>query len=422
MGMNIWQFSAQVSARLLRWATASTLVGLALLPARAFWRGVGAQAVGWGVIDAAIALVGGVMGQRSRSRLADPHAPDVLAREARNLRRLLWINAGLDVLYMLGGWLWARRKRDAFGKGTGWGIVVQGAFLFGFDLYHALRVPRDGQGRAAFRLDAFDGDAHQPFHNEGGRPAALLIHGFPGSPAEMRPLADALHADGWTVKGVLLPGFGPDIATLQERSAAQWKDAVCAAVTALQREHRPVILVGNSLGGALAVAAAADTQADGLILINPLSRLQHPLWQALPLLKWYLPSFNPFRLVPVDFDDPEVRRGAAQFMPGADFDDPAVRDGMRQLSISTALLDEVRRTGARGEQAAAAVRAPVLVLQGRDDTLVTPESTQALVRRFGGPVEWVEVDGEHNLLKPEGTAWDVLLAAVRRFTAQWAGE
>ena len=45
---------------------------------------------------------------------------------------------------MAGGVWLARTKgrEDAGWRGQGWGIVVQGAFLFLFDLYHAMRVPR----------------------------------------------------------------------------------------------------------------------------------------------------------------------------------------------------------------------------------------------------------------------------------------
>ena len=68
-------------------------------------------------------------------------------------------------------------------------------------------------------IKPFQGDEHQPFHWNGGQPAALLVHGFPGTPAEMRPLGTALHQAGWTVYGPLLPGFGPDIVTLFERDS-----------------------------------------------------------------------------------------------------------------------------------------------------------------------------------------------------------
>jgi esterase/lipase len=72
------------------------------------------------------------------------------------------------------------------------------------------------------KLNLFQAEDHQPFTWRGNGPAALLVHGFPGTPAEMRPLAESLHAQGWTTQGVLLPGFGPDFPSLMERHPQEW--------------------------------------------------------------------------------------------------------------------------------------------------------------------------------------------------------
>jgi hypothetical protein len=92
---------------------------------------VGQQAIGWGLIDALIALVAGRSSAKSFS--------------GKTLRRVLLINAGLDVLYMLGGFIFARTKGAADEKlrGQGWGIVLQGLFLFKFDLFHGLLIPNE---------------------------------------------------------------------------------------------------------------------------------------------------------------------------------------------------------------------------------------------------------------------------------------
>ena len=52
----------------------------------------------------------------------------------------------------------------------------------------------------------FSSPVCQPFFLEGGSHAVLLIHGFTGSAGHMRPLGEALHAQGFTVQGINLPG------------------------------------------------------------------------------------------------------------------------------------------------------------------------------------------------------------------------
>jgi hypothetical protein len=142
--INIWQSQQTITRRLLIWSGFSMAVGLGLQLAGPFWRGVGAQAVGWGLIDAGIAWFGRWSARRRQARLPDPLAAVPVVKETRNLRRLLWLNAGLDVGYMLAGW-WLARTRGVTQpawRGHGWGIIIQGGFLFLFDLYHALILPK----------------------------------------------------------------------------------------------------------------------------------------------------------------------------------------------------------------------------------------------------------------------------------------
>jgi hypothetical protein len=142
-GQDIWQFNRTVTSRLMGINIANLMIGQRLMLREGFWRGVGVQAAGWAFINLLIALVGGTLTNRRLDSLDQPFDPEVMHKEARNLRRLLWINTGLDVFYMLGGWRFARQRgRDKpLMRGMGIGIVIQGALLFVFDLFHARRVP-----------------------------------------------------------------------------------------------------------------------------------------------------------------------------------------------------------------------------------------------------------------------------------------
>lgn len=141
--MNIWQFQNAVSQRLLRWGVFSMVAGLLMRFGSPFWKGVGGQFLGWGFVDAIIALFGFV-GMRNRvDSLDNPGVAEAKRREERNLGRALWINAGLDVIYILGGFLWMRRDKGNGGaRGAGWGVVIQGAFLLVLDVIHALNMPK----------------------------------------------------------------------------------------------------------------------------------------------------------------------------------------------------------------------------------------------------------------------------------------
>ncbi len=142
--MTIWDFQDRLSTTLQGWAASSIGTGLMMTAAdEDTVRGMGEQFAGWGAINMAIAT----FGKRSAAgRREEPNAlaPDTLAKEQRNLQRILWVNTGLDVFYVLGGLRLVQTKgrEDARWRGRGWGIVVQGGFLFFFDLFQALAVGR----------------------------------------------------------------------------------------------------------------------------------------------------------------------------------------------------------------------------------------------------------------------------------------
>jgi hypothetical protein len=136
--MNIWQFQAVVSKRLLQWGIFSCILGFFLRLGGRFWKGLGNQFIAWGAIDAAIAIGGQIASNNRLDQFENPGKAEVKQKEAKSLGRLLWINAVLDVFYVLGGLWWS--KRD---KGNGLGVLLQGAFLLIFDVYHALKLPKN---------------------------------------------------------------------------------------------------------------------------------------------------------------------------------------------------------------------------------------------------------------------------------------
>lgn len=254
---------------------------------------------------------------------------------------------------------------------------------------------------------AFRDPEHEPFfwQVENASAAALLVHGFPGTPADLHPVGEALHQAGWTVQGLLLPGFGAQIVTFDQYRCEDWQAAVYEALAALKREHKTVLLVGFSLGGALALHVASVEPPSALILLAPFWKLDHVLWSAVPAIRHILPAFPIFKVFKPDFHDPETRAGIRKFMPDADLDDPQVQQAIRDFRLPTRMFDEIRRAGHAGYAAAPNIRIPKLVIQGSDDKLVLPHITRQLVKRLPAPIKYVEVQGEHDLPEFSAPAW-----------------
>ena len=133
----------------------------------------------------------------------------------------------------------------------------------------------------------------QPFFLEGGRHAALLIHGFTGSAAHMRPLGEALHEAGFTVKGINLPGHARDLEAMKGSTWQDWIGAGRDALAELRARYETVSVAGLSLGGCIALILAEEGLPDAAIPIsapmaaqNKLLPLAGALCHIVPTISW----------------------------------------------------------------------------------------------------------------------------------------
>ena len=149
------------------------------------------------------------------------------------------------------------------------------------------------------------------------RGAVLLLHGMSDSPYSLRKLGQSLHAEGFDVLGLRLPGHGTAPSGLLE---VTWQDM--AAATRLAMQHLadknpglPIYIMGYSTGAALAVHYALLVQeneslppVERMVLISPAIGVSpvaaFAVWQArlghllgLDKLSWndLLPEYDPFK-------------------------------------------------------------------------------------------------------------------------------
>ncbi|MBA2277583.1 MAG: alpha/beta fold hydrolase [Chloroflexia bacterium] len=252
---------------------------------------------------------------------------------------------------------------------------------------------------------------------------AFLLHGFTGTPAEMRPLGTALREQGIDAHGILLPGMGAHLDRLNTMTADTWLAAAHDAWREHTARYRRSILIGYSMGGALALHLAARRPPDLLVLLAPFTRMADRRAVALPVLKHVIRSYRPFEKI--DFEHDDTRTFFARTMPELDLDHPEVRRSLTDgAAISTAVLDELRWLGRQAERDAAKVTTDTIIVQGDADGIVQPRYTRQLVSRMGGLVTYHEVHADHMLPFDGWPSWptvrDLVTAATCRFAAAGA--
>lgn len=104
----------------------------------------------------------------------------------------------------------------------------------------------------------------------------LLVHGFTGSPASMRPWGEFLHSKGYTVRVPLLPGHGTVPEDLNKVKWQEWPTKVEYELNQLRKSCDVIFLIGLSMGGGtiLNVATAHNDSITGLVLVNPMIHLK----------------------------------------------------------------------------------------------------------------------------------------------------
>jgi alpha-beta hydrolase superfamily lysophospholipase len=109
-----------------------------------------------------------------------------------------------------------------------------------------------------------DGPIHNPhlagdtFFWPGSEVGVLLLHGLTATTAEVRLLAEKLHAAGYTISAPLLPGHGTHPDELNETTWHDWAWTAEKAYQYLATVCDQVFVGGESTGGALALYLAAQ--------------------------------------------------------------------------------------------------------------------------------------------------------------------
>jgi carboxylesterase len=134
----------------------------------------------------------------------------------------------------------------------------------------------------------------QPEKTGGRAVGVLLVHGFTGSPASLKPWAQALADQGYAVEVPLLPGHGTRWQDLNQVAWTDWYAEIESAFDRLRETCQAVVVGGLSMGGCLALRLAEERgdQVSGVLLVNPFVSSIRSELMILPVIKHVIPSLR----------------------------------------------------------------------------------------------------------------------------------
>ncbi len=236
-----------------------------------------------------------------------------------------------------------------------------------------------------------------PYWLGDGRRGVLLLHGFAGTPPEMRPLAEALVGRGFVVHAPLLAGHGTTPEEMELTTHRDWIASAERGLAELQERCQAVGLAGQSMGATLALHLAANRPRPRAVVsqagftwihdwrLTLLPALRH-------LIRWQVPSDR------VDLYQAE-----------------AIRQLFSYRRRPTRAILELRRLCrlVRGELPA--VFRPLLVLQGGRDSVVDPANASEILARVSSDVRAFQLFPRSG----HGLSVDVDREQVAQLGADW---
>ena len=239
----------------------------------------------------------------------------------------------------------------------------------------------------------------EPFFFPGDSAGILLVHGFTGTPKEMRTMGEYFAAQGHTVLGIRLPGHATRPDDLPRMRWVDWLHAVEDGYHFLHSAGRRVFIMGLSMGGILTLTAAARLPAAGVVAMStPYSLSADPRLSYIEYLSWIIPHMPKG---PSDWHD------QAMLEEHVDYPDYPTRS----LAEVRDLL-EVMRQGLHQ------IQAPVLLVHSRLDAGVPPENMLRIYEHLGSTDKsmlWLEQSGHVVTRDLERVrVFEAALAFVRR--------
>lgn len=205
----------------------------------------------------------------------------------------------------------------------------------------------------------------EPFFllGDAAKPACLLIHGFTGTPKEMRPMGEYLHGQGYTCLGVRLAGHATHPEDMIRSRWTDWVASVEDGYHLLCGVTDTIFLVGLSMGGILSLLLSTRLDVKGVIAMSTPARLpnDYPIWliQLMSLFIKYRPKTN----------EP----------PGSGwFDKTAYQDHIAYSQNPVRSGAELKKLILEMRAALPRVHVPVLLIHSRDEKYILPENVETI--------------------------------------------
>jgi carboxylesterase len=199
------------------------------------------------------------------------------------------------------------------------------------------------------------------------KPACLLIHGFTGTPKEMRWMGEYLNQEGYTCLGIRLAGHATHPEDMIRSQYTDWISSVEDGYHLLCSITDTIYLAGLSMGGNLALLMSTQLKVKGVVGMST----PYDLPRDYPV--WFLQAASLF----LKF------RQKSKEKPGSSwFDKCAYKDHISYPRNPVRSIAELKKLILAMRAALPSINVPVLLMHSKDDAYVLPENMERIDARL----------------------------------------
>ncbi len=204
----------------------------------------------------------------------------------------------------------------------------------------------------------------EPFYFPGGPTGCLLVHGFTGTPKEMRWMGEYLARQGYSALGVRLFAHATSIEDILRARWEDWFASLEDGWHLLNGVAKQIWVIGLSAGAVLSLLAAARLPVMGVIAMSPLYEL--PADPRLRFIKLF------------SYLQPYVKKGSPDW-----HDLEAAQNHVSYDRYPSKGFGELNELISQMRTALPKIEVPVLLIHSRQDRSVPLENTQKIYNRLG---------------------------------------
>lgn len=239
-------------------------------------------------------------------------------------------------------------------------------------------------------------DTAEPFFIPGNKTGCLLVHGFTGTPKEMKQLGDSLASEGYTILAPRLFGHATQPSDMNRARWNDWLASVEDGYNILKGCTEKQFIMGLSMGGILSLIAAARYDFKGVVTFSaPYAIPQAPPERIMPVLV-------PFK--------PKARKGISDWR-----NQDAANDHKDYPYYPTRAVIELLKLIKETRAELSRVTIPALLVQSHLDTSIPEESLEYFYEHISSTDKaklWVKNSGHVIIREPDR---EEIFEAVKSF-------